>query len=267
VENLFGFGSSSAVPGLPGDAPGLLQTWADKQQQFLKPWADAMRKNMDAALAAQSGDLGAALEVFHGLHTAFDKTFGKFLDMPAVGKNREQVELFSRTIDHYALYLAKSIELQRDMHTIAQQAMEKVVATMAQRVNDGAPIKGFGEFVEIWTKTNEEAFLEFFGTPRYSQLQGALLDTAMDCRQQFRQLMEKALADLPVALSSELDDVSKKNYDLNKSVRAVKKKCAEIDDLRAEIQRLQKKVASMEKKLATAKASGNGGPRTAKASR
>ena len=59
-----------------------------------------------------------------------------------------------------------------------------------------------------------------------------------------------SLADLPVALSSELDDVSKKNYALNKSVRAVKKKCAQIDEMRAEIQQLQKKVATMEKKLA-----------------
>ena len=266
IENLFGFGAPSAAPGLSGDAPELLQSWADKQQQFLKPWADAMRENMNAALAAQSGDLGAALEVFHGFHKAFDNTFGKFLDMPAVGKDREQVELFSRTIDHYALFLAKSVELQRDMHTIAQQAMEKVVQTMAQRVNDGQPITGFGEFVQLWTTTNEEAFLEFFRTPDYSELQGALLDTAMDCRQQFRQLMEKALADLPVALSSELDDVSKKNYALNKSVRAVKKKCAQIDEMRAEIQQLQKKVATMEKKLATAKSPGNGGRKTAKAS-
>ena len=76
----------------------------------------------------------------------------------------------------------------------------------------------------------------------------------------------KALADMPVALSSELDDVSKKNYALNKSVRAVKKKCAQIDEMRAEIQQLQKKVATMEKKLATAKSSGNGGRKTAKAS-
>ena len=100
-------------------------------------------------------------------------------------------------------------------------------------------------------------FLEFFRTPEYSQLQGVVLDTAVDCRQQFRQLMEKALADLPVALSSELDDVSRKNYALNKSVRALKKKSAEIDEMRSEIKRLQRKMATLEKQLAAAP-SGNG---------
>jgi class III poly(R)-hydroxyalkanoic acid synthase PhaE subunit len=264
IENLFGFGSPAVASGLSGEAPELLRTRFDKQQEFLRPWADAMRANMDAVLAAQAGDMGAAMEVFHGLHTAFDKTFGKFLDMPAVGKDREQVELLSRTIDHYALFLAKAVELQRHMHTIAQQAMEKVVQTMAQRVNDGEPIKGFGEFVHLWSKTNEQAFLEFFRTPEYSQLQGVLLDTAMDCRRQFRQLMERVLADMPVALSSELDDLSKKNYTLSKSVRALKKKCAEVDDLRTELQKLQKKVAGMEKKLAASKSSGNGGRKTEK---
>jgi hypothetical protein len=266
IQSLFGFGSPTAIPGMSGDASELLQSWSSKGEQFLKPWADAMRTNMDAALAAQSGDLGAALEVFRGFHTAFDGTFGKFLDMPAVGKDREQVELFSRTIDHYALFLAKTGELHRDMHTIAQQAMEKVVQTMAQRVNDGEPITGFGEFVQLWTKTNEEAFLEFFRTPEYSELQGVVLDTAVDCRQQFRQLMEKALAELPVALSSELDDVSKKNYTLSKSVRALKKKAGEIDDMRAEIKRLNKKMATLEKKLAAATSTGDGAPNAEPAS-
>ncbi len=257
VQQMFGFGEPSRDPGSAEEMTDLLQAWSARGQEFLQPWADAMRSSMDAALAVQSGDLGAALEVFRSLHRAFEGTFGRFLDMPAVGKDREQVELISRTIDRYALFLARMGELQRHLHTIAQQAMEKVVQTMAQRVKQGEPIRGFGEFVQLWTKTNEEAFLAFFRTPEYSELQGVVLDTAVDCRRQFRQLMEKVLADLPVALSSELDDLAQKNYDLNKSVRALKKRCAELEGMRADVRRLQRRLAAVEKKLAAAESSGD----------
>jgi septal ring factor EnvC (AmiA/AmiB activator) len=127
-------------------------------------------------------------------------------------------------------------------------------------VDAGEPITGFSEFVQLWTKTNEAAFLEFFRTPEYSELQGVVLDTAVDCRQQFRQLTEKALADLPVALSSELDDLAKKNYDLNKTVRALKKKSDETDKLRAEVKRLQKRLVAIEKQLAAAEPPATGAP-------
>jgi hypothetical protein len=257
IDKIFGFGAPAAAAGLTGHASDLLETWGARGEQFLRPWAEAVRTSLDASLAAQAGDPEAAMEVFRGLCTAFDGTFGKFLTMPAVGKDREQVELLSRTIHRYGVYLAKSGELHRHMQRIARQAMERVVETMAQKVNDGEPIKGFGDFVQLWTKTNEEAFLGFFRTAEFSHLQGVVLEAALDCRKQFEELMEKALGDLPIALRSEMDDVSRANYTLNKSVRALKKKCSEIDEMRQEIKQLQKKAAALEKRLAAAESPGD----------
>jgi hypothetical protein len=255
IDRIFGFASPSAVADLPGRATELMETWGAKAQQFLKPWADAMRSSVDASLAAQSGDPGAAMDEFRSLYSAFEGTFGKVLNMPAVGKDREQVEMLSRTIDRYAVYQAKNVELQRRMYTIAQQAMEKVVQTLAQKVKDGEEVKGFGEFVQLWTKTNEQAFIEFFRTEEFAQLQGIVLDTALDCRKEYQQLMESALKDLPVALRSEMDDVSKTNYSLNKTVRALKKKSSEIDKLHQEIKDLKDRVATLEQELAAAQSS------------
>jgi class III poly(R)-hydroxyalkanoic acid synthase PhaE subunit len=261
IDKIFGFGTPSAAAGLSGNVSDLLETWGARGEQFVKPWAEALRTNVDASLAAQAGDPEAATEVFRGLYAAFDRTFGKFLTMPAVGKDREQVELLSRTIHRYGIYLAKSNELQRQMHRIAQQAMERVGETMAQKVDNGEPIKGFGDFVQLWTKTNEEAFLGFFRTEEFSQLQGVVMEAALDCRKQFHELMEAVLGDLPIALRSEMDDVSRTNYMLNKSVRALKKKCSEIDEMREEIKQLQKKAAALEKKLAAAKSTADRGQR------
>ena len=116
-------------------------------------------------------------------------------------------------------------------------------------MREGGQIAGFGEFVKLWTKTNEEAFLEFFKTEQFSELQGIVLDTALECRRQFQQLMEAWLKDFPIALRSEMDDLCKRSYTMNKSVRALAKKNSEIDAMQEEIERLRKRVATLEERL------------------
>ena len=76
----------------------------------------------------------------------------------------------------------------------------------------------------LWTTANEKAFVEFFRTEEFSELQGLVLDAAIDCRKEFQQLMEVSLKEYPIALRSELDDVCKTNYTLNKSVQGPQEK-------------------------------------------
>jgi hypothetical protein len=258
TDRIFGFGGQDASAHPYARASELLETWGAKGQAFLGPWSDAMRASAEAALAAASGDPNAGVAAFRSLYAAFDQTFGKALDMPAVGRDREHHELLSRAIDRYAVFLAKNAELQRRMQTIAQQAMEKVVETMAQKIQAGKPIKGFGEFVQTWTTINEEAFLEFFQTEEFSQLQGLVLDAAIDCRKEIHQLMEVSLKEFPIALRSEMDDIASTNYTLKKSVRSLRKKSAEIDDLHREVRALQRRVAELEKQLAADEATEGG---------
>jgi class III poly(R)-hydroxyalkanoic acid synthase PhaE subunit len=260
IHRLFGFGAPTAVRGLAGQASEFIETWASRGQEFLKPWAEAMRTSLEAAFASGSGDPQASAEVFRRFYSAFERTLGKSLNMPAVGKDREQVELFGRAVQRYANFATKNNELQRLMAGIAQKAMEKVVQGIAQKVRDGQDIKGFGEFVQLWTKTNEEAFLEFFRTDQYTELQGLVLDAAVDCRKEFQQLMEASLKDFPIALRSEMDDISKTTYTLNKRVRALGKKCAEVDDLHANLEQLQNKVAALECALAGVHSVANAAP-------
>jgi polyhydroxyalkanoate synthesis regulator phasin len=76
-----------------------------------------------------------------------------------------------------------------------------------------------------------------------------VLDTAVDSRRHFQQLMEMCLKDFPIALRSDMDDVCRTTHALNKSVRALKRKCTEVDQLREEMKDLKETVAALEKKL------------------
>jgi hypothetical protein len=70
--------------------------------------------------------------------------------------------------------------------------------------------------------------------------------------------MEVSLKDFPVALRSEMDDVCRKNYSLSKSIRALRKKCSEIDRMQEEVKHLKRMVAALEKKLSAAGSSRSG---------
>ena len=246
IDGVFGFGSPASVTDFCGHASGLVDTWASRAQDFVKPWSDALEKNVGASAALASGDPEARMQVFDSLRSAFEETFGKALNMPAVGKDRELTELLLKTIDRYSVFLAKSSEFQLETHKIAQQAMDRVVEIVAEKVRRGEKIEGIEQFAKIWTETNEKAFHELFKTEQFARLQGLLLDAALDARRHIQQLMEHGLKDFPIALRSDMDDVYKTSYTLNKSVRALQRKSLEIDRMREEIERLEQRVASLE---------------------
>lgn len=248
MNKVFGFSSPESLTEVYGQASKLIETWGSKGELLVKPWSDALQKNIDAYLELASGDPEASINIFHNLYAAFESTFGKAFKLPAVGKDREVIELFLKTIDKYSVFLAKNTEFQHSIVLTGQKAMEKVIAAVAQKVRENGEMMSFHDFFRLWTKTNEKAFIAYFGTEEFSGLQGTVLDAALDARRHFHQLMELSLGDLPIALRSEMDDVYRTVYTLNRNVRDLTKKTAEMDELRKEIKDLKKKIATLEKK-------------------
>lgn len=248
IDKVFGFSSPETLTEFYGQASKLVETWGSKGEYFIKPWADTMQKNMDAYLELASGDPEASMNIFHNLYASFESTFGKAFKMPAVGKDREEVELLLKTFDRYSIFLAKNTEFHHKIILTGQKAMEKVIKSVANKIREDGEITSFDEFFKLWTKTNEKAFLEFFNTEEFSKLQGIVLDAALDARRHFQQLMELFLSDFPIALRSEMDDLYKKVYTLNKNVRALMRNSSNTDELHKEIMDLRKKVATLEKR-------------------
>ena len=52
-------------------------------------------------LLLAKGDVEAGYNIFHNIYSAFDKIFGKSFKIPAVGKDRQEIELLLKTFDRY----------------------------------------------------------------------------------------------------------------------------------------------------------------------
>lgn len=225
MDKVFGF-SSDGIMELSTQATKMLEAWGS-MKGYSAPWSEAVQKGMKALPQFMEGRPDAIIGVFHDLFTAFDATFGKVFHIPAVGKDREKIELLLRLSDAVSVYMSKNTKYQYVMYITGLSAMDKVIEGVAAKVKEGKDIAGFEEFFDTWLDVTEKRYLELFQTDEFSKLQGEFLDAAMDVRRNYFKLLELYLYDAPLVLRSEMDDTYKTIYDLKKRVRSLERQLKE----------------------------------------
>lgn len=200
-------------------------------QQYGKPWAEAMAANMGALPQAAEGKPEALFKMFQNMSHAFNSSAGQVFKTPAIGKDREKIELMSRFVESLSDYAASNIEYQQLMYKTGVEAMQKVLEELAAKIQAGANAGGktpqFDAFFELWIDVNEQTFNKLFQTREFSRLRNAVTDAGFTTRKHYFALMETQLADLPVALRSEMDDLYKIVYDLRKQVKKLESQMKE----------------------------------------
>jgi polyhydroxyalkanoate synthase subunit PhaE len=227
LDRIFGF-DPTAVSQIVEQAKKLLETFAGSSQGFVKPWADASEKTRALFPHMVEGHPESFMKIFHTLFGAFDSTVGRAFHVPAVGKDREKIELLLRSLDDLSVYLARRTEYEHMMYVTGLGAYEKVIAAVADKVSKGEEFKRFDEFFDLWLDVSEKAYYALFRTENFSKKQGELLEASVNVRQHFFKLMELYLYDFPIALRSEMDDLYKTIYDLKKKVKSLEKQIGEV---------------------------------------
>ena len=218
VDTLFNF-DAEAMTRLQEQIRQFSSMFPGNFESFGKPWADAAMQNMQSLPQLMQGHPEVLMQMFHTLYGAFDSTIGRSFHIPAVGKDREKVELMARCMDDMSVYAAKNIEYQHVMYQTGTEAMQKVLAELALKAQSDEKLEKFADFFDLWISVNEKTFYELFQTADFSKLKGELLDAGLSARKNYFKLMEMHLFDLPIALRSEMDDLYKTIYELRKKVK------------------------------------------------
>lgn len=227
LDRFFGF-DPTAASRITEQVGQLLETLSGSSQSFIKPWRDATEKSVKTFPSVMEGHPEALMKIFHTVFSAFDSTIGRAFHVPAVGKDREKIELLLRSLDDISVCLAAQIEYEHMMYVTGMTAYEKVIATAADKTRKGEEFKTFDEFFDLWIDVNEKAFYALFQTEEFSKKQGELLEASLNVRKHFFKLMELYLYDFPIALRSEMDDLYKTIYDLKKKVKTLEKQIEEV---------------------------------------
>jgi hypothetical protein len=227
LDRVFGF-DPDAISQAANQARKFLETFTGSVQQFMKPWAAATEKSSKTFPQLVEGHPESLMKIFHDMFDAFDSTIGRSFHVPAVGKDREKIELLLRGLDDLSVYLAKNIGYQNMMYATGLAAFEKVVATTGEKIKAGEEITKFDEFFDLWVKVNEKTYYALFQTEDFSKMQGEVLEASLNVRKHFFKLMELYLYDFPIALRSEMDDLYKTVYEMKKKVKNLEKQLGEV---------------------------------------
>jgi class III poly(R)-hydroxyalkanoic acid synthase PhaE subunit len=222
LDKVWGF-NPDAMTEFNNQAKKLMEMFGKTSEQFAGPWSEAIQKNLQAAPQLFEGHPESIMNTFHNLFKAFDGTVGTAFHVPAVGKDREKIELVLRWLDDMSVYMAKNTEYQHVMYSTGQAAMERVIQVIAKKIADGGEVKDFNELFNLWIDLNEKTYYALFQTEDFSRLQGAVLDSSLNLRKHFFKLMELHLYDFPIALRSEMDDLYKTVYELKKKVKGLER--------------------------------------------
>ena len=205
--------------------------FAASYQHFSKPWNEAMSANMSAIPQAAEGNPQALFKMFQNMSHAFNSRAGQVFNAPKVGKDREKAELMSRFVESLSTYAACNMEYQQQMYKTGGAAMQEVMEKLAAKAQSGEmtgeEAQRFDAFFELWIDVNEKAFNKFFQTKEFSRLRNAVTDSGFATRKHYFALMETQLADLPIALRSEMDDLYKIIYELRKQVKKLESQMKE----------------------------------------
>ena len=206
--------------------------YADLYQQFGKPWNEATKTQssnfMQGNFKQHDFQPEALVLQMQAAYSMFENTTGKIFSTPAVGKDREKMELMSKCAKAMSSFAASNIEYQQMMQLTGQEAMQAVVKSLAEKVEAGEKFEKFDEFFALWIDVNEKTFNKQFQTKAFSQKRNAMTEAGFNARKLYNEIVENELAGFPIARRSEMDEVYKLVYDLRKQVKSMESQIQEL---------------------------------------
>jgi len=229
-DKLFGF-DLDAINQLQKQAA----QFSDLYQEVAKPWNEAAKTQAGNFL---KGDFSqseltpqAWLEQMQSAYATFEKTTGKILSVPTLGKDREKTALLTKYTKALSTFSSRHLEYYQLMQTTGYEGTQAVIKALAEKVEAGEKFEKFDDFFALWINTNEKVFFNLFQSKEFNQRRNAMTAAGFNARKLYNEIIEGQLADLPIARRSEMNEVYKIIYDLRKQVKSLQ---SQIQDLKTQ---------------------------------
>lgn len=190
-------------------------------EQYGKPWLDAMQQGFSTPPGQAQHD--SAFKSMQNMFSAFDQSIGRIWGMPAVGKDREKLELMNQCTAAMSAYAARNAEYQHLMYSTGLEAAQALTKELASKAQAGEKLDKFDTLFALWIDVNEKTFNRLFQTKAFTQKRNAVAEAGFKARKLYMALAESQMADVPVARRSEMDELYKTVYELRKQVKTLEK--------------------------------------------
>jgi len=159
----------------------------------------------------------------------YESTYGRLLEVPAVGPMREKSEKvmrsFSVSVNLYTAWVESLVNFQN----VFVEAMRRTREKMATEMEEEIKPEVYKDFYRVWIETYSETFKEFLKSGHFSSDMGALTSYFMDFQKTNRDLLEENyLKPMSLPTRTEIDEINREVYSLKKAIKDLTSQVREI---------------------------------------
>lgn len=208
---------------------GLGESYQAALKTIYGPWADSAKTLTDNFMMGAFKDPEGFLDYFETWKKNYSETFGKLLNIPQFGLDRNNIQERMQTFDKYIRFVAYYTELLVKLSTLVNETTENVVKETFEMIKSGTQPKTFEEFYNYWKTTLSNNFDKLFYSDEFSKFLGNFVDSLMVLKIDVDKVLEDSIRFLPVPTKTDMDSLYKTVYDLKKEVRALKRQLRESE--------------------------------------
>lgn len=174
-----------------------------------------------------SGNFEKVKEMYANYNNVFSKTFEPLLKVTTPGKEKENIEAIIALMDKMTDYSIRQSELQYQLQNTMRKSVENVAKQYAdkfQHPETFTKVPDVQEMYNEWIKTNEQMFAELFSSDEFSKVKGETMNLSMDVKKHFEKQFETMMANFPVVLKSDVEELNKTVYELKKQIKELQNK-------------------------------------------
>lgn len=163
----------------------------------------------------------------------YEATYGRIVEMPALGPTREKSEKlmkdFSTFVNLSAAWTESNINLQNVFMEATRRVQEKTAAGMEGEIS---PEK-YKDFYKIWIETYSETFKEFLKSGHFASDTGKLMSYFMEFQKYNREVLEENyLKPMNLPTKADIDEINKELYFLKKTVKGLTSQVKELSEIK-----------------------------------
>jgi len=184
-------------------------------------------------LSMEKSSFESTREFFDLWLKTYEATYGRIVEMPALGPTREKSEKlmkdFSTFVNLSAAWTESNINLQNVFMEATRRVQEKTAAGMEGEIS---PEK-YKDFYKIWIETYSETFKEFLKSGHFASDTGKLMSYFMEFQKYNREVLEENyLKPMNLPTKADIDEINKELYFLKKTVKGLTSQVKELSEIK-----------------------------------
>lgn len=190
---------------------------------------EQMKKQMENMPSFGTESFEKALSQYNDFSAKMNDTMSPLVKMMTPGKDREQMIALNELGNKMVAYQVREAQFRYMLYTTGLKAMETLAQNVSNKIQNGDKYTDFNAFYNEWISTNDSVFGELFSSEEYSKFQADFTTVTMTVKKSVEKQMEKMMANVPVITRSEMDDLYKTVYEMNKHIKSLEKKIAAFE--------------------------------------